>query len=104
MFAVKFLPDEPNVLLSGGWDTNVHIWDVRVAKSIGNILGPKISGKLFFLQSLHIVEIPSPLSQFPRRLTRLQGRCDPDWFKQNARSDVVVGLQDSYSSIDDKVG
>jgi COMPASS component SWD3 len=41
---VKFLPEDPNVIISGGWDTNVHIWDLREQKSVGSFLGPKIAG------------------------------------------------------------
>lgn len=32
------------MILSGGWDTNVHIWDIREKKSVRSILGPKICG------------------------------------------------------------
>lgn len=38
------MPSEFNLLMSGGWDGNVHIWDLRVRKSIGAIFGPNISG------------------------------------------------------------
>lgn len=29
VFSVKFLPDNPNLLMSGGWDANILIWDLR---------------------------------------------------------------------------
>jgi len=29
IFCVKFHPNDPNVLLSGGWDTTIQIWDTR---------------------------------------------------------------------------
>lgn len=44
IFCVKFHPDEPNVLVSGGWDNTVLIWDLREAKSVGSIYGPAICG------------------------------------------------------------
>jgi COMPASS component SWD3 len=42
---VKFIEYQGNeLLISGGWDSNVYIWDLKTGKSIGNINGPKISG------------------------------------------------------------
>lgn len=29
VFSLKFLPEDSNLFISGGWDTNVHIWDIR---------------------------------------------------------------------------
>ena len=43
IFSVKFTED-PNVLLSGGWDNCVYIWDIRVKKSFGLLYGPHICG------------------------------------------------------------
>ncbi|KAM3132220.1 hypothetical protein pb186bvf_015680 [Paramecium bursaria] len=44
VFALKFLQDQPTVFMSGGWDGNVLIWDLREEKSIGNINGPNLTG------------------------------------------------------------
>ena len=44
MFSVKFKPDDPNILVSGGWDNTVQIWDVRQEKSVQNFYGPHICG------------------------------------------------------------
>ena len=44
IFSVKFIQEEPNVIISGGWDANVFFWDIREGKSIGSIYGPSISG------------------------------------------------------------
>lgn len=30
--------------MSGGWDGNVLLWDLREEKSIGNINGPNLTG------------------------------------------------------------
>ena len=38
-------PDDPNVLLSGGWDNTVQVWDVRAGQSVRSIFGPHICGE-----------------------------------------------------------
>ena len=43
VFAVRFIDE--NTLISGGWDSVVHIWDVRQAKSARHFYGPNISGE-----------------------------------------------------------
>lgn len=42
IFAVKYIDD--HTLMSGGWDSVVHIWDVRTGKSIKHFYGANISG------------------------------------------------------------
>ena len=44
VFCVKFIPEEPNLLITGGWDCNVIFWDIRENKSIRSFIGPKIAG------------------------------------------------------------
>lgn len=43
VFSVKFTHDE-NILLSGGWDNTVHIWDTRIGSSVRLLYGPHICG------------------------------------------------------------
>jgi len=40
VFAVKYAT--PNVIVSGGWDNCVHIWDVRSGTPVRTIYGPTI--------------------------------------------------------------
>ncbi|TMW61767.1 hypothetical protein Poli38472_010830 [Pythium oligandrum] len=44
VFSVKFFPDDDNVLVSGGWDNTLQIWDVRAGHSVRGIYGPHIAG------------------------------------------------------------
>lgn len=45
IFSVKFVnSDDPNTLISGGWDNNLHFWDLRTSRTYATILGPSISG------------------------------------------------------------
>ena len=44
VFALKFLEETPNILLSAGWDGNLLIWDLRDHKCVGTIFGPNLSG------------------------------------------------------------
>ena len=42
IFSVKFIDD--NILLSGGWDSVIHQWDLRAGKSVKSFYGPHVAG------------------------------------------------------------
>jgi WD40 repeat protein len=44
IFALKFLANEPNLLLSAGWDANVNVWDLREKKQISSFYTIRVSG------------------------------------------------------------
>ena len=44
VFALKFVPDDPQLLLSGGWDNTVQIWDLRINQPAASLYGPHICG------------------------------------------------------------
>ena len=44
MFCVKFHPTNSNLLVSGGWDSNLIFWDLKDKKHSGSLFGPNISG------------------------------------------------------------
>lgn len=44
VFSAKFVKDDDNLLISGGWDKTVKIWDVRSGDVVRNICGPFICG------------------------------------------------------------
>jgi len=46
VFAVRFhkSPDEPSTVISGGWDSTVQFWDLRVGCAVRSINGPHLCG------------------------------------------------------------
>jgi COMPASS component SWD3 len=44
VYSVKFHPQDDNVLVSGGWDNTIQIWDVRAQHAVRSIYGPHICG------------------------------------------------------------
>jgi len=44
VFSVKFHPTDENLLVSGGWDNTVQVWDVRAGHSVSSIFGPHLCG------------------------------------------------------------
>jgi WD40 repeat protein len=44
VFSVKFVPEDDNMLVSGGWDNTVQIWDSRVEMAVRSFYGPHICG------------------------------------------------------------
>lgn len=44
VFSVKFHSENPNILISAGWDNTVQIWDLRKGQSIRSIYGAYICG------------------------------------------------------------
>jgi COMPASS component SWD3 len=53
VFAVKFIDE--NTLISGGWDSVIHIWDIRQAASVRSIYGPHLSGDALDFQNGQIL-------------------------------------------------
>lgn len=44
VFCCKFDKEDPNMLVSGGWDYNVKMWDIRSPNPVRSIPGPLICG------------------------------------------------------------
>lgn len=39
---MKFIDE--NTIISGGWDSVIHVWDIRHAKSVKSFYGPHLAG------------------------------------------------------------
>ena len=44
IFSVKYINEDPNVLISGGWDNAVYLWDMRMQRSFDSIFGVCLMG------------------------------------------------------------
>ena len=44
IYSLKFLPESSTTLISGSWDQNINIWDLRASKCVGSFIGGKLSG------------------------------------------------------------
>jgi len=44
VFSLRFNDEDPNTIVSGGWDNTVQIWDVRTENAVRSFYGPHICG------------------------------------------------------------
>eukprot|EP01112_Ceratiomyxa_fruticulosa_P009677 TRINITY_DN2535_c0_g2_i1.p1 TRINITY_DN2535_c0_g2~~TRINITY_DN2535_c0_g2_i1.p1 ORF type:complete len:428 (-),score=71.16 TRINITY_DN2535_c0_g2_i1:9-1292(-) len=44
VFSLKFHPTDQNILLTGGWDNTIQLWDLRMDHAVRSIFGPHICG------------------------------------------------------------
>ena len=44
VFSVKFSPEDPNILISGGWDNNIIVHDLREKGPVNAIIGAHVCG------------------------------------------------------------
>jgi COMPASS component SWD3 len=44
VFSLKFRPEDPSIIISGGWDNTVQVWDTRVEHAVRSLYGPHVCG------------------------------------------------------------
>ena len=44
VYALHYALDDPNILLSGGWDNTIQVWDLRTGFAQRSIFGPHLCG------------------------------------------------------------
>lgn len=44
IFSLIFNPSDPNILVSGGWDDTLQVWDIRMKQSIRSMFGAHVCG------------------------------------------------------------
>eukprot|EP01138_Halocafeteria_seosinensis_P014092 gb/GECG01014390.1/.p1 GENE.gb/GECG01014390.1/~~gb/GECG01014390.1/.p1 ORF type:complete len:367 (+),score=38.38 gb/GECG01014390.1/:1-1101(+) len=44
VFSLRFVPSDENLLVTGGWDNTIQVWDSRTGSSVRSIFGPHICG------------------------------------------------------------
>ncbi len=52
---MKFSRDNHNLLVSGGWDTSIRLWDVRTSHCAGSIIGTFVCGESLDLDSKRLL-------------------------------------------------
>jgi len=89
VFSLKYSVDDPNLILSGGWDNTIQIWDVRQDVPVRSCFGPHITGDAVDLKGHEILsgswrpekqlQVPfGPLSPRPSALTPGQQALDTE--------------------------
>ena len=44
VFSVKYDKNDQNMLLSGGWDNSMILWDLRSSRAVDYMFGPHVCG------------------------------------------------------------
>jgi COMPASS component SWD3 len=55
VFSAKFVPEDENLVVSGGWDNTVQIWDTRTEHAVRSFYGPHICGDSLDVKNGQIV-------------------------------------------------
>jgi len=63
VFSVKFNPFDRNMLVSGGWDANVNVYDIRARRAVHQLFGPNLSGEAIDIGHEHMMLTGSYVSE-----------------------------------------
>lgn len=55
VFAAKFVPFDDNLVVTGGWDNSVIVWDSRAGRAVRSIYGPHLCGDALDVAGQEIV-------------------------------------------------
>lgn len=55
IFSLKVHPNDENLVLTGGWDNTVQVWDVRAGYAVKSIFGPHICGDALDVYNDYVV-------------------------------------------------
>lgn len=78
MFSLKFNPMQPDIIISGGWDNTIQIWDTRVSYAVRSIFGPHICGDAVGILLYSFFSSPPCLLSFrssPKTIQILDTQC-----------------------------
>ncbi|CEP01851.1 Anaphase-promoting complex subunit 4-like WD40 domain-containing protein [Plasmodiophora brassicae] len=117
VFSVRFMPYSKNVLVSGGWDNTIQIWDVRTGRAERYVFGPHIAGDALDVTSTGRILTGSWRTEDQLQLWDLSSGkmiCDIAWrnapmvyavaFSANGTSFVAGGTSPNSAAVFDLVG
>lgn len=82
VFSVHYNKDDPNIIVSGGWDNNLIVYDVRKETPVANMYGPHICGDSIDVLNGKILagsyDSNDNLSIFDMKMMKKE--CVIDWF------------------------
>lgn len=100
VFALKFNPDDPNMLLSAGWDNTVQVWDVRAGHAVRCIFGPFVAGEALDLVDWKVLtgshRVDNPLEMWDLRSGKLMERVE--WNQSALRGETCMLYTSKFST------
>lgn len=102
IFCVKFDKENPNIVVTGGWDARVLVWDLRDKNPVRNFFGPRIYGEAidvfedYILTCSHSEETPMQLWD----LGSGQKIADVAWESGKTSPDASLLYCGSFSKVD----